>query len=131
MAHWYLSTHEWAAPQEATHHWRAGISTAGAEDIGEIVHVALPPIGTTVRQGEPFAEIESVKSIIDIHAPVSGTIASCNEDLLADPSLANNDPEGAGWFVVIATDDGSDPTSSLLDEAAYRQRRAGESSGSP
>jgi glycine cleavage system H protein len=71
-----------------------------------------------VAAGEPFGEVESTKSVSDLYAPVSGTVAATNEDLQDEPELCNTDPYGAGWLVRIQPED-DDAIEGLLDAAAY------------
>ena len=118
MARRYLPTHEWAQYSDGA--WTMGISTHGADDIGEVVHVSLPAVGSSVSSGQACLEIESVKSIIDIHAPVTGTIAAVNEAIVDQPQLMNQSPLDAGWLVKITANE--DAANNLMDEDAYLSR---------
>lgn len=95
-----------------------GITVHAQDALGDVVFVELPEIGKTFAQGDVAGVVESVKAAADLYMPVSGEIVAVNEALRDDPSLANSDPLGAGWFFKLKV---SDPAqlSGLLDEAAY------------
>jgi len=114
----YTESHEWARAdgEEIV----VGISSFAAGEVGEIIHVELPKPGTTVNRGKGMAEIESVKSVNDIYAPVDGEISAINEALADKPELVNEDPSGAGWLVRIKPS-GDQPLAGLMDEAAYEK----------
>jgi glycine cleavage system H protein len=118
----YTAQHEWARSQDANGGdtvVRVGITHYAQEQLGDIVFVQLPAVGTAVTGGQPFGEVESTKSVSDIYAPVTGTIVARNDTLDNQPELVNSDPYGEGWIVEIQVDD---PTvlDSLLDAAAYQ-----------
>jgi glycine cleavage system H protein len=118
----YTAEHEWARAQEAAGGGtvvRVGITDYAQEQLGDIVFVQLPPVGTVVTGGEPFGEVESTKSVSDVYAPVTGTVIARNDALDSQPELLNSDPYGEGWIVDIQVDD---PTvlDTLLDAAAYQ-----------
>lgn len=115
----YHPEHDWARiepgdSQEAT----LGITWFAQDALGEVVFVEPPTIGTTLTQGAPYAEVESVKAVSDVVAPLSGEIVAVNEALADSPQAINDDPYGAGWLVRIKL---SDPTEreQLLDAEAY------------
>lgn len=95
-----------------------GITVHAQDALGDVVFVELPESGKTFAQGDVAGVVESVKAAADLYMPVSGEIVAVNEALRDDPSLANSDPLGAGWFFKVKV---SDPAqlSDLLDEAAY------------
>lgn len=95
-----------------------GITVHAQDALGDVVFVELPEVGKTFAQGDVAGVVESVKAAADIFMPVNGEIVEVNEALRDDPSLANSDPLGAGWFFKVKL---SDPAqlSALLDEAAY------------
>ncbi len=97
-----------------------GITAHAQETLGDVVFVELPAIGQSLEAKEVAGVVESVKAAADVHMPVSGQILAVNEDLRADPSLANSDPLGAGWLFKITLLDRSQLTS-LLDERAYAE----------
>jgi glycine cleavage system H protein len=113
----YSAEHEWVRVDAnlAT----VGITDFAQDSLGDVVFVQLPDVGTDVIAGASVSEIESTKSVSDIYAPVSGTIAAVNDALGDTPELVNQDPYGGGWMMTIALSD-PDELSSLLDAAAYR-----------
>jgi glycine cleavage system H protein len=118
----YTAEHEWARAEDASGGGtvvRVGITDYAQEQLGDIVFVQLPPVGTAVTGGEPLGEVESTKSVSDIYAPVTGTIVARNNVLDNQPELLNQDPYGEGWIVEIQVDDAS-VLNSLLDAAAYQ-----------
>lgn len=113
----YAENHEWAR-LEADNRVRMGISDYAQDALGDVVYVELPELGAAVTQGEAFSEVESTKSLSDVYAPVSGTIAEVNDALEDHPELVNSDPYGDGWFCVIEVGDPSE-LDNLMDQAAY------------
>ncbi|WP_181692302.1 glycine cleavage system protein GcvH [Natronomonas sp. LN261] len=115
----YLETHEWARREGDT--VRVGITAFIRNELGEIVFVELPSVGETVEAGDPFGVIESVKSISDLYAPISGDVRAVNGELTDTPALLNDDPFGDGWMLEIepAAESGFDE---LLPPEAYGSR---------
>jgi glycine cleavage system H protein len=115
----YSKEHEWANREEGSS-VRVGITDYAQDALGDVVFVQLPDVGTTVRPGDSFGEVESTKSVSEIYAPVAGTVVAVNEALADNPALLNEDPYGEGWICRI---DMSDSTGfeALLDAAAYRE----------
>ena len=113
----YAPNHEWAKVEEGSR-VRMGISDYAQNELGDVVYVDLPEIGTACTQGDAFAEVESTKSVSDVYAVVSGTVVEVNEALDATPELVNADANGDGWFVVIEATDLSE-MDNLVDAAAY------------
>jgi glycine cleavage system H protein len=113
----YTAEHEWIRTTGAAA-VQIGITDFAQAALGDVVFVSLPEVGTSVKVGEAFGEVESTKSVSDLFAPVSGTVTGRNEALAATPELINSDPYGAGWVVEIEL---SDPTQldSLLDATTY------------
>ncbi len=98
---------------------RVGITDYAQDQLGEIVFVDLPETDTDVVSGEPWGEIESSKTVADLHAPVSGTVVEVNSKLERQPELVNTDPYGEGWMLLI---EGAQPAGEqLLDAEAYRR----------
>jgi len=95
----YDKEHEWVSVEGGTA--TIGISAFAQDQLGEVVYVDLPAIGDELAVGETFGEIESVKSVSELFAPVSGTIVEVNEELASSPESINSDPYGAGWMVKI------------------------------
>lgn len=96
-----------------------GITGHAAEQLGEVVFVELPVVGTSFAQGDGAAVVESVKAASDVYAPVSGEITEVNEVLSDNPEKVNEDPAGEGWFFRIRLTDASQ-TDSMMDDAAYK-----------
>jgi glycine cleavage system H protein len=114
----YHPEHDWArvGGGEATF----GITWYAQEKLGEVVFFEPPGIGSTVTANEPYAEVESVKAVSDVYAPLSGEVIEINEAVSETPELINEDPYGAGWMVKVKLSDPSE-TSKLLSVAAYRK----------
>lgn len=114
----YIDTHEWLSVdgQTAT----IGITDYAQSELGDIIFVELPDVGTGVESGEPFAVVEAVKTVADLFGPVSGTVAEVNSSLEDSPEKINEDPYGDGWIVKI---DVSDPSEieSLLSADDYEK----------
>ncbi|NLA37325.1 MAG: glycine cleavage system protein GcvH [Actinobacteria bacterium] len=113
----YSSDHEWARVEGDT--IRLGITDFAQDNLGDVVFVQLPEVGSSVEAGGSFSEVESTKSVSDIYSPVSGTISAVNSALEGAPELLNSDPYGEGWICVITLSDPSQ-LDSLLDAEAYR-----------
>ena len=113
----YTSDHEWidlADPRAAI----VGITQHAQDALGDVVFVDLPAVGASFERGDVAGVVESVKAAADLYMPVTGEIVEVNEALRADPSLANTDPQAAGWFFKVRIADGAD-TGDLLEQAAY------------
>jgi glycine cleavage system H protein len=115
----YTAEHEWVATAEGSGRLRVGITDFAQESLGDIVFVQLPEPGTEVQAGQPLGEVESTKSVSEIYAPVSGTVAQRNEQLTDEPELVNTDPYGAGWLIEVEAP-GAD-LDGLLGPNAYRE----------
>ena len=114
----YTENHEWARLGDDGS-IRIGITDYAQDSLGDIVFVDLPDVGAAITAGEPFAEVESTKSVSDVYGPVSGAVQKTNELLADTPEIVNQDPYGDGWFVVIAPEEGAS-IDDLMDAAAYR-----------
>jgi glycine cleavage system H protein len=114
----YTKDHEWLRAEGA--HWRVGITRFAVEQLGDITLVELPRAGTAVRRGEVFGSVESVKSVSDLYAPISGKIAAVNDALKDAPELVNGEPYGGGWMVEIEPSDRAE-VDELLAADAYAQ----------
>ena len=97
---------------------RIGITLHAQEALGDIVFVDLPAIGRAIAQKETAGVVESVKAAADVYMPVSGEVTEVNEALRDDPSLANTDPQGAGWFFRVKLTDAAQ-LDGLMDDSAY------------
>jgi glycine cleavage system H protein len=113
----YSTDHEWARVEEGR--VRIGITDYAQDALGDVVFVELPVLGAQVERGASCSEVESTKSVSEIYAPVSGTIAEVNTDLTDNPERLNDDPYGEGWICVIEP---ADPAQldELLDAEGYR-----------
>jgi len=112
----YAASHEWVRVEGdiAT----IGITDHAQEQLGDVVYVDLPDVGERVDRGDEAGEIESVKAVSSIYAPVSGTVVEINEVLDEDPETVNGAPYGKGWLFRVQLND-SDELDELLDPAAY------------
>ena len=118
----YTEDHEWLKIEGdiAT----VGITVHAQDALGDVVFVDLPEVGTTLVQKATAGVVESVKAAADVYMPVTGEVLEVNEALRDDPSLANTDPLGAGWFFKVKLADISQ-LDALLDETAYGAFSAG------
>ena len=114
----YHPEHDWARVEDGVATF--GITWYAQDQLGEVVFFDPPAVGTTVTKDEPYAEVESVKAVSDVFAPLSGEIVGVNEELGDKPETINDDPYGAGWMVRIKMSDTSE-TDALMDQAAYTQ----------
>jgi glycine cleavage system H protein len=105
-----------------------GVTDFAVDALGDIVFVDLPAVGTELSAGDTACEIESVKAVGEVYAPVSGTIVETNGDLADDPGPLGSDPFGGGWLVKIEVKDASG-FESLLDLAAYEKHLADADAG--
>jgi glycine cleavage system H protein len=113
----YHPEHDWARIDADTA--LLGITWYAQDALGEVVFFDPPKVGATVAQGESYAEVESVKAVSDVIAPLSGEIVEVNEALSGSPEQINDDPYGDGWLVKVRLSDPSE-RDALLDAAAYR-----------
>jgi glycine cleavage system H protein len=113
----YSKDHEWINAADANAAV-VGITLHAQDALGDVVFVDLPAVGASFSQGDVAGVVESVKAAADVYIPVSGEVVEVNEALRADPSLANTDPLGAGWFFKIKLSDPSQ-LDGLMDETAY------------
>ncbi|HEY7962228.1 MAG TPA: glycine cleavage system protein GcvH [Solirubrobacteraceae bacterium] len=118
----YHAEHDWARVEgeEAT----LGVTWYAQDALGEVVFFEPPAVGTRLTQNEPYAEVESVKAVSDVIAPLSGEILAVNEALTDDPQAINEDPYGAGWLVRVRVADPAEQDA-LMDAAAYAATLAG------
>ena len=115
----YTSDHEWlraAAPDSGA--WRVGITQFAVDQLGDITLVDLPRDGDLVTKGQRFGTIESVKSVSDLYAPVSGRVTAVNAALKDSPETVNSDPYNAGWMIELEPTDKSE-IDELLTPDAY------------
>ncbi|MCF6234720.1 MAG: glycine cleavage system protein GcvH [Rhodobacteraceae bacterium] len=114
----YTEEHEWLEAEGDL--MVVGISAHAAEQLGDVVFVELPEVGTQVTLDEEVVVIESVKAASDILAPLDGEIVEVNEALVENPGQVNEDPTGKGWFFKMKVSDAS-PLEEYMDEAAYKE----------
>jgi glycine cleavage system H protein len=114
----YTPDHEWLRVEGEE--GMVGITAYAADQLGDIVFVELPAVGTTLSGRQSFGVVESVKAVSDLYAPVGGDVVAVNEELAARPELVNSDPYGDGWMLRLRLADGAD-VDALHDAAAYRE----------
>ncbi len=116
----YHAEHDWARLDDPTHpgHATLGITWYAQDALGEVVFCEPPAVGALLEQGEPYAEVESVKAVSDVVAPLSGEIVEVNEALADEPEKVNDDPYGEGWLVKIRLSDPAE-AEALMDADAY------------
>jgi glycine cleavage system H protein len=114
----YHPEHDWARVEdgEATF----GITWFAQDSLGDVVFFDPPEVGTEIRKDDAYAEVESVKAVSDVIAPLSGEITAVNEALADEPRAVNEDPYGEGWMVRVRVADPGE-RESLLDAAAYQR----------
>ncbi len=112
----YTEDHEWLKIEGDTA--TVGITVHAQDALGDVVFVDLPALGKTLAQKETAGVVESVKAAADVYMPVSGEVIEVNAALRDDPSLANSDPLGAGWFFKVRMSDLSQ-LDALMDETSY------------
>jgi glycine cleavage system H protein len=113
----FTESHEWV-------HVEGGVATIGISnhaqsELGDVIFVELPAVGTVLKPGDKFGAIESVKAASDLYAPVGGTVTGVNDQLTDAPERVNTDPYGEGWMVRLNSVD--DSGAKLLDEAGYKE----------
>ena len=114
----YHPAHDWARIEgdQAV----LGVTWFGLDALGELVYVEAPAVGQALVKDDPYGEVESVKAVSELVAPLSGTVLEVNAAVLEEPARVNDDPYGAGWLVRIAIGDPAE-LELLLDRAAYRE----------
>jgi glycine cleavage system H protein len=112
----YHAEHDWARidGEEATF----GITWYAQDSLGEVVFFEAPKVGTTITKDESYTEVESVKAVSEVIAPLSGEVIAVNEELADSPETINEDPYGAGWLVKVKLSDPSE-VDALMDADAY------------
>jgi glycine cleavage system H protein len=113
----YTKSHEWVKLEgdNAT----IGITDYAQSELGDIVFVEMPNVGQTLQKEQTFGSVESVKTVSDIYAPVSGEIIETNQALGAQSELLNSDPYGKGWLIKVRLNDPAD-ANALMDAEAYK-----------
>ncbi len=114
----YVKSHEWAKKDGDL--IAVGLTAYALEQLGDIVYLELPEIGRTLKQGEMFGVIESVKSVSDMYAAISGTVAEVNTPAIDDPDSIKKDVYETGWLIKLDPSDASE-LDGLMDAQAYQQ----------
>lgn len=119
----YAKSHEWADLQGDV--CTVGITKFAVEQLTDVTNLELPKVGKKVESGKPFGEIESVKAVFDLYAPVSGEVIEVNTAVANDPGLVNQDSYGKGWMIKIKVASGT-TLAHLMDLATYEKQLAEE-----
>jgi glycine cleavage system H protein len=117
----YLSSHEWADIQGDV--CTVGITQYAVDQLTDVTHLQLPAAGKALTATQPFGEIESVKAVFDLNAPMTGTVLEKNAAVEKDPSIINQDPYGKGWMIKIKVEPGA-KTDHLLTLEQYEKQIA-------
>ena len=117
MARYFTEEHEWIDVEGDTA--TVGITAYAQDQLGDIVFVELPDVGSQVAKGKDAAVVESVKAASDVYAPITGEVTEANQALDEDPALVNSSPEADGWFFKLTIADKGE-LDGLMDEAAYK-----------
>lgn len=112
----YTKDHEWAKAEGNT--VTVGITDHAQSALGDVVYVDLPKVGRTLKKGETFGVVESIKAVSDLYSPLDGKVVGINEGLPESPSDVNADPYGKAWMVKIEVSN-PEVVSELMDAAAY------------
>lgn len=120
----YTKDHEWI--QVEGDRGRVGITDYAQKQLGDVVFVELPELGRTLKAGDQFGTVESVKAVSELYSPVAGEVVEVNAPLADKPETINQDAHGAAWMVVIRLQDPS-AAAALMDAAAYEALVASES----
>ena len=117
----YADSHEYAHAQGDL--VRIGLSAFAVDQLGDIVFVDLPEVGSSLSRGSSFGTVESVKAVEEMYAPVSGEVVERNESVLASPEELQNDPHGKGWLLAVRPADAAQ-LDELMDAATYAAKVA-------
>ena len=112
----YTAEHEWLKVEG--NRGRIGITSFAQDQLGDVVYVELPKVGSKVTQFAVFGVIDSVKASSDLYSPVTGTVVAANEQLTNSPELVNKDPYGEGWMIDVELANPGE-VAGLMDSAAY------------
>jgi glycine cleavage system H protein len=115
----YTKDHEWARRNDDGT-VTVGITAHAVEQLGDITAVSLPEVGESIGSGDRFGDIDSVKAVSDLYAPINAEVVERNGRLDAEPELVNEDPYGGGWMIRVKPSDPGE-LDKLLDAAAYRE----------
>ena len=118
----YAETHEWARPEKDI--VTIGVTGFAIEQLGDIVYLEMPKVGTKVQKGSSFGMVESVKATSDLYAPVSGEVAEVNNDISNDLEAFKSDPYGKAWLIKIKAADKKE-LDGLMDAETYEKQLEG------
>ena len=113
----YSKEHEWVKPESDILVF-VGITDYAQAQLGDVVYLALPSVGTKLAQFEEFGEVESVKAVSSVFSPITGTVVGVNEMLSSQPELVNQDPHGEGWIIKVEVENLSE-LDTLLNAEGY------------
>lgn len=114
----YSEEHEWIKKEEDN--VRIGITSFAQDELGDIVFVELPEVGDSLEKDEPFGSVESVKTVSELYAPISGEVVEVNEELEDSPEFVNESPYEKAWMVVVKPSDDSE-LDDLLSKDQYNE----------
>ncbi|AIF68192.1 glycine cleavage system protein GcvH [Terribacillus saccharophilus] len=116
----YTEEHEWIKKEDGNQ-YRIGITDFAQDELGDIVFVELPSVGDELKADEPFGSVESVKTVSELYAPISGKVVAVNDDLDDSPEFVNESPYEKAWMIVVEADDDA-AYESLLSVEDYEGR---------
>ncbi|MCG7345432.1 glycine cleavage system protein GcvH [Sporosarcina sp. ACRSL] len=119
----YSEEHEWVKDESGK--YRIGITEFAQSELGDIVFVELPQVGDEVKVNEPFGSVESVKTVSELYAPISGKVVEVNEELEDSPELVNESPYEGAWMIVVEASDESE-LDALMSAEDYDKMTVGE-----
>lgn len=119
----YSEEHEWVKDESGK--YRIGITHFAQSELGDIVFVELPQVGDEVKADEPFGSVESVKTVSELYAPISGKVVEVNEELEDSPELVNESPYEGAWMIVVEASNESE-LDALMSAEDYDKMTAGE-----
>lgn len=119
----YSEEHEWVKHEDGK--YRIGITHFAQSELGDIVFVELPQVGDVIKADEPFGSVESVKTVSELYAPISGKVVEVNEELEDSPEFVNESPYENAWMIVVEASDESE-LDSLMSAEEYDKLTIGE-----
>ncbi|AXH99729.1 glycine cleavage system protein GcvH [Sporosarcina sp. PTS2304] len=119
----YSEEHEWVKEEDGK--YRIGITHFAQSELGDIVFVELPQVGDQLKSDEPFGSVESVKTVSELYAPLTGKVVEVNEELEDSPELVNESPYEGAWMVVVEIEDKAE-LDALMTAEQYEEMTAGE-----
>jgi glycine cleavage system H protein len=119
----YAKDHEWIKVEGD--HGRVGITDYAQKQLGDVVFLELPEVGRSLKAGEQFGTVESVKAVSELYSPIGGEVVEVNAALVSKPETINKDPHGQAWMIVLKITDPAE-AGALMDAAAYEALVASE-----